>query len=89
MEFEKKYDDQLREVNNFSLADWKEHVKKMTNDGEWATEIELLALAALLDADIWTFLNGKWLRYRPLYTVGRDGISHSQFLFIFRFPFFV
>ncbi|VDK69172.1 unnamed protein product [Litomosoides sigmodontis] len=77
VEFEEKYDDELREVNNFSLADWKEHIRKMTNDGEWATEIELLALAALLDADIWTFLNGKWLRYRPLYTVGKDGISHK------------
>ncbi|KAL3994434.1 Ubiquitin carboxyl-terminal hydrolase family protein [Acanthocheilonema viteae] len=75
--FEEKYDDQLREVNNFSLADWKKHIKKMTNDGEWATEIELLALAALLDAEIWTFLNGKWLRYRPLYTVGKDGKSHK------------
>uniref|UniRef100_A0A8R1XL78 Ubiquitin carboxyl-terminal hydrolase n=1 Tax=Onchocerca volvulus TaxID=6282 RepID=A0A8R1XL78_ONCVO len=73
VKFEKKYSNQLREVSHFSLAEWKEHVKKMTNDGEWATEIELLALAALLDAEIWTFLNDKWLRYRPLYMVGKNG----------------
>ncbi|VDP17354.1 unnamed protein product [Onchocerca flexuosa] len=77
VKFEKKYGDQLREVSHFSLGEWKEHVKKMTNDGEWATEIELLALAALLDAEIWTFLNNKWLRYRPLYTVGKNGKCHK------------
>uniref|UniRef100_A0A0R3RUC3 Ubiquitin carboxyl-terminal hydrolase n=1 Tax=Elaeophora elaphi TaxID=1147741 RepID=A0A0R3RUC3_9BILA len=77
VKFEEKYDDQLREINHFSQAEWKEHIKKMTNDGEWATEIELFALAALLDAEIWTFLNGKWLRYRPLYTVGKDGKSYN------------
>uniref|UniRef100_A0A915PP11 Ubiquitinyl hydrolase 1 n=1 Tax=Setaria digitata TaxID=48799 RepID=A0A915PP11_9BILA len=77
VKFEEKYDHHLREANHFSPADWKEHVEKMTNDGEWATEVELLALAALLDAEIWTFLNGKWLRYRPLYKVGRDGKSYE------------
>ncbi|EJD75865.1 hypothetical protein LOAG_17077 [Loa loa] len=77
VKFEEKYGDQLREVNHFSLAGWKEHLSKMANDGEWATEIELLALAALLDVEIWTFLNGSWLRYRPLYIVGKDGKSHK------------
>ncbi|EJW87726.1 hypothetical protein WUBG_01365 [Wuchereria bancrofti] len=77
VKFEEKYDDLLREVNHFSLVKWEEHIKKMTNDGEWATEIEILALAALLDVEIWTFFNSRWLRYRPLYTVGKDGKSHK------------
>ncbi|VDO21391.1 unnamed protein product [Brugia timori] len=77
VKFEENYNDLLREVNHLSLAKWKEHIKKMTNDGEWATEIELLALAALLNVEIWTFFNSRWLRYRPLYTVGKDGKSHK------------
>lgn len=72
MKFKEKYDEQLREVNHFSSSVWKERIKKMTNDGEWTTEIELLVFAAFLDPQIWTFFNGCWIRYRPSYTIGKD-----------------
>lgn len=77
VEFEKKFGNHLRELQRFSKADWEEHVNKMASDGEWGTETELLALAALLDVEIWTFLDGRWLRYRPLFKIEVDGTAHS------------
>lgn len=77
VEFEKKFDNQLRELQRFSKADWEEHVNKMAGDGEWGTETELLALTALLDIEIWTFLDGRWLRYRPLFKIEVDGTVRS------------
>lgn len=35
----------------------------MSQNGVWATEVEILAMAHLLKVDIYTFSEGHWLRY--------------------------
>ncbi|XP_062574488.1 uncharacterized protein LOC134236336, partial [Saccostrea cucullata] len=35
----------------------------MEKDGTWGTELEILAAADLLKTDIYTFLNGTWIKY--------------------------
>ncbi|VDN31625.1 unnamed protein product [Gongylonema pulchrum] len=75
--FEKKYDDQFREIKNMTGRAWKKHLSGIATEGKWATEVEIFALASLLEADIWTYLDGKWLRYRPLFVVEGDGALHS------------
>ncbi|XP_062589569.1 uncharacterized protein LOC134251199, partial [Saccostrea cucullata] len=38
-------------------------MSKMENDKTWGTELEILAAADLLKTDIFTFLNGSWIKY--------------------------
>ena len=35
----------------------------MSLDGSWATEVEIFAMAHLLNVDIYTFTSGQWLRF--------------------------
>lgn len=35
----------------------------MEKEGNWATELEILGLAHMLDVNIYTFLNGTWLKF--------------------------
>ncbi|XP_078315563.1 uncharacterized protein LOC144619975 [Crassostrea virginica] len=35
----------------------------MSKDGTWATEVEIFAMAHLLEVDIYTFSTGNWLRF--------------------------
>lgn len=39
------------------------HVSRMMQEGEWATELEILALAHMLCVDIFTFSDGRWIRF--------------------------
>lgn len=39
------------------------HVSRMMQEGEWATELEILALAHMLYVDIFTFSDGRWIRF--------------------------
>ncbi|VDM63148.1 unnamed protein product [Angiostrongylus costaricensis] len=47
--------------------------ERMSEDGEWGTQVELVAAACFLGANIYTFLEGRWLRYRPLFRWGMGG----------------
>ncbi|XP_052695810.1 uncharacterized protein LOC128174255 [Crassostrea angulata] len=44
-------------------ASVKNHVSSMEKEGNWATEIEIFALAHMLSVDIFTFSNGNWLKF--------------------------
>ncbi|VDI59074.1 Hypothetical predicted protein [Mytilus galloprovincialis] len=37
--------------------------RKMKESNTWGTELEILAAAHLMQADIYTFINNKWIRY--------------------------
>lgn len=60
-------------------VDWKVHLSKMSRNGEWGTDIELHAAASMLNAEIWTFLNGKWVLYRPRFQFDTDKNIHGKF----------
>uniref|UniRef100_A0A158PBU2 USP domain-containing protein n=1 Tax=Angiostrongylus cantonensis TaxID=6313 RepID=A0A158PBU2_ANGCA len=47
--------------------------ERMSEDGEWGTQVELVAAACFLGVNIYTFLEGRWLRYRPLFRWSMDG----------------
>ncbi|KAE9417643.1 hypothetical protein Angca_002403 [Angiostrongylus cantonensis] len=49
------------------------HLLRMSEDGEWGTQVELVAAACFLGVNIYTFLEGRWLRYRPLFRWSMDG----------------
>ncbi|KAK6741970.1 hypothetical protein RB195_009694 [Necator americanus] len=53
--------------------DMNTHLERMSEDGEWGTQVELVAAACWLKVNIYTFLEGKWLRYRPLFRWSFDG----------------
>ncbi|CAI2293568.1 unnamed protein product [Caenorhabditis sp. 36 PRJEB53466] len=42
-----------------------EHITKMLRDGEWATHVEIIATAALFNVDVYTYLEGVWIRHAP------------------------
>ncbi|XGW17398.1 hypothetical protein V3C99_002196 [Haemonchus contortus] len=56
-----------------SQQDMETHLQKMSEDGEWGTQVELAAAACWLGVNIYTFLEGKWLKYRPLFRWSMDG----------------
>ncbi|KIH52146.1 OTU-like cysteine protease, partial [Ancylostoma duodenale] len=56
-----------------SQQDMDTHLERMSEDGEWGTQVELAAAACWLGVNIYTFLEGKWLRYRPLFRWSVDG----------------
>ncbi|KHJ95009.1 OTU-like cysteine protease [Oesophagostomum dentatum] len=56
-----------------SQQDMDTHLERMSQDGEWGTQVELAAAACWLKVNIYTFLEGKWLRYRPLFRWNSDG----------------
>ncbi|VDK52038.1 unnamed protein product [Cylicostephanus goldi] len=58
-----------------SQQDMDTHLMRMAEDGEWGTQVELAAAACWLNVNIYTFLEGKWLRYRPLFRWKSDGSS--------------
>lgn len=39
------------------------HVSVMEKEGNWATELEILALSDMLSVNIFTFSNGSWLKF--------------------------
>ena len=56
---------------------------KMSENGTWATEVEIFAMAHLLNVEIYTYTNGHWLRFSPndvdscmQSTVGAIYLSH-------------
>ncbi|KAK5975969.1 hypothetical protein GCK32_006858 [Trichostrongylus colubriformis] len=56
-----------------SQQDMETHLQKMSEDGEWGTQVELAAAACYLGVNIYTFLEGKWLKYRPLFRWSTSG----------------
>ncbi|EYB83928.1 hypothetical protein Y032_0327g2618 [Ancylostoma ceylanicum] len=58
-----------------SQQDMDTHLERMSEDGEWGTQVELAAAACWLGVNIYTFLEGKWLRYRPLFRWSVDGAT--------------
>lgn len=59
LEHEDKFQTFLRS-NELSV---KSHVSIMEKEGNWATELEILGLAHMLDVNIYTFSNGTWLKF--------------------------
>lgn len=39
------------------------HVSSMMHDGNWATELEILALAHMLSVDIFTYSESRWIKF--------------------------
>ncbi|VDL76339.1 unnamed protein product [Nippostrongylus brasiliensis] len=56
-----------------SQQDMESHLQRMSEDGEWGTQVELAAAACWLGVNIYTYLEGKWLKYRPLFVWSNDG----------------
>lgn len=56
-----------------SLSEWNNYVEDISTEGVWGSDKELHAVATMLDADVWTFYRGRWLVYRPRFTVGEGG----------------
>uniref|UniRef100_A0A915DZS8 Ubiquitin carboxyl-terminal hydrolase n=1 Tax=Ditylenchus dipsaci TaxID=166011 RepID=A0A915DZS8_9BILA len=50
-----------------SEEDFARYVNQMKGEYEWGTDVELLACATLLQTPISTFLDGRWIFYKPRY----------------------
>ncbi|KJH50516.1 OTU-like cysteine protease [Dictyocaulus viviparus] len=61
-----------------SQQDMDNHLLRMSEDGEWGTQVELAAAACWLGVNIYTFLEGKWLKYRPLFRWSNDGSAPAR-----------
>ncbi|MCP9260171.1 hypothetical protein DINM_003351 [Dirofilaria immitis] len=64
---------------NYKLARWSseiwnDHMNQLLTDNTWGTEIELFAVAAMLNVDVWTYYDQRWICYRPRFKVQNGGI---------------
>ncbi|CAC5426693.1 unnamed protein product [Mytilus coruscus] len=55
----------------------KEYVKRtnMTEDNVWGTELEIIAAADLLKTDIFTYLEGKWIKYSSKQICSKNNVN--------------
>ncbi|XP_078333990.1 uncharacterized protein LOC111105212 [Crassostrea virginica] len=51
--------DNVKSVKNHLLS------SRMSENGTWATEVEILAMAHLLNVEIYTYTRSNWLRFSP------------------------
>ncbi|VDM41164.1 unnamed protein product [Toxocara canis] len=77
--FELEHEDRFRTLTNFDEEGWREHLNKLMNDGNWGGDCEIFACATMLQTEIWTFLNGSWLCYRPRFKSSREGMFEDYF----------
>lgn len=72
--FEMAYEDRFRELKGLDVESWREYVDDLLNDCTWGSGVEISACASMLNIDIWTFLDGQWLCYRPRFRRSKDGV---------------
>uniref|UniRef100_A0A915AM33 USP domain-containing protein n=1 Tax=Parascaris univalens TaxID=6257 RepID=A0A915AM33_PARUN len=72
--FEMTHEDRFRELKGLDVESWREYVNDLLNDCTWGSGVEISACASMLNIDIWTFLNGQWLCYRPRFRRSKDGV---------------
>lgn len=67
-----RHSNKFRLLYGMSVSEWERYVKDISLDGVWGSDKELHAVATMLDADIWTFYQGRWLVYRPRFAFSEE-----------------
>uniref|UniRef100_A0A0N5AZA9 Ubiquitinyl hydrolase 1 n=1 Tax=Syphacia muris TaxID=451379 RepID=A0A0N5AZA9_9BILA len=65
VEFEKEFASVFKAVKGFTQDEWEHHLKQIAEDGFWGSDVEISVCATMLQVEIWTYLDGLWLCYRP------------------------
>lgn len=53
----------------------------LLSDNTWGCDIELFAVAAMLNVDVWTYYDQRWTCYRPRFKV-QDGDIIREFVLL-------
>ncbi|VDN01636.1 unnamed protein product, partial [Thelazia callipaeda] len=69
VDFEMKHWEQFAALKGWDLDEWMEHMATLLIDNSWGTDIELSAVASMLNVDVWTFYENRWISYRPRFQV--------------------
>uniref|UniRef100_A0AAF5Q0P1 Ubiquitinyl hydrolase 1 n=1 Tax=Wuchereria bancrofti TaxID=6293 RepID=A0AAF5Q0P1_WUCBA len=69
VEFEAEHWNEFAALKDWSSEIWNDHMNHLLTDNTWGTEIELFAVAAMLNVDVWTYYDQRWICYRPRFRV--------------------
>ncbi|VDK66250.1 unnamed protein product [Onchocerca ochengi] len=69
VEFEAEHWNEFAALKGWSSEIWNDHMNQLLTDNTWGTEIELFAVAAMLNVDVWTYYEKRWICYRPRFKI--------------------
>ncbi|KAL3998383.1 Ubiquitin carboxyl-terminal hydrolase family protein [Acanthocheilonema viteae] len=72
VEFEAEHWNEFASLKGWSSDVWNDHMDHLLTDNTWGGDIELFAVAAMLNVDVWTYYDQRWICYRPRFKV-QDG----------------
>uniref|UniRef100_A0A0R3RPG2 Ubiquitin carboxyl-terminal hydrolase n=1 Tax=Elaeophora elaphi TaxID=1147741 RepID=A0A0R3RPG2_9BILA len=72
VQFEAEHCNEFAALKGWSPEVWNDHMNHLLTDSTWGSDIELFAIASMLNVDVWTYYDEQWTCYRPRFKV-KDG----------------